>query len=254
MKCLVFGSAILLVAACAPAQRLPRAEQLLPRINAYVEQYRAAVPSFEADESAVVERLKGDQVKQEVHLDMTLREERDPSARGGFRDHYTFHLVDGNAPRSHFKLPYFVQDVFSNVIGFGRVDQQSCFDYRVSSGPTSGTVQLEMSLKPAPLPPVCSGIFENYRKTVVVDPSTGAIEHVTRSMSASAAHKNHEIPFLSLDYAPQDLGGQTFWLPIRFDACDQSPGRRMTATYSNFHRFTSTSRILGTSPAPGTDQ
>ncbi len=123
------------------------------------------VPSFEADESAVSQQVKDGRIKWEVRLEMTLRELRDESKPRGFVDHYNFSMVDGKPPKKHFKLPYFVQGVFSNAIGFGRPEEQTCYEYRVSSGDSASTARIEMWVKPRPLPPNCNDVPEDYRKT-----------------------------------------------------------------------------------------
>jgi hypothetical protein len=234
----------------AHAQQLPTIEELLPRVTAYVQQYRRSVPSLEVDESAVTQQVNNDRAKWEVRLEMTLRVLRDESNPNGFVDRYTFRIVDGKPPKNHFKLPYFVQGVFSNAIGLARPEQQSCFEYRVSPGDTAATAKIDMWVKPGPLRPNCKEVFEDYRKTVVVDVGSGAILRVTRSMSPKAARDHHDAVFISLDYAPQKLGDATFCLPVRFESHDEKNEGRMTATFSNFHRYTSTAKMVNTGSQP----
>jgi hypothetical protein len=96
--------------------------------------------------------------------------------------------------------------------------------------------------------PNCKDVFEDYRKTVVVDVASGAILHMTRSMSPKAAHDHHEIVFISVDFAPQKLGEKTFWLPARFESHDEKSEGRMSATFSNFHRYTSAAKMVDSPP------
>jgi len=239
----------LAIAAHANAQQLPTVDQLLTRVTAYAQQYRQSVPSFEADESAISQWVKNGQVTWEVRLEMTVEEVRVESKPDELDDRYTFHLIDGKPPKKHFKLPYFAHGVFANALGFGHPEQNNCFDFRVSPGDSSTTVELEMAVKPAPLPPNCADIPDEYRKITIVDTATGRVLHVTRSMSARAAHERHEIVFVSVDYAPQKLGDETFWLPVRFESHDGKNEGRLLATYSNFHRYTSTAKVVdGDSP------
>jgi hypothetical protein len=255
MKFLPLLLAVLGAAACSNAQQLPTVDELLARITAYAQQYRQSVPSFEADESAVSQQVKDGQVKWEVHLEMTLRELRDESDPSEFDDHYTFRMVDGKPPKKRFKLPYFVNGVFDNAIGFAGRSQDSCYEYRVSPGRDGSTVQLELwQKKQNPQPPLCSDVFEDYRKTVLVDAASGRILHVTRSMSPQAAHDHHEVVFVSVDYALQKLGDATFWLPVRFESHDEKNERRMFATYSSFHRYTSTAKMVESDPLPEVTQ
>jgi hypothetical protein len=163
-------------------------------------------------------------------------------------------LVDGQSPKSHFKLPWFAQGVFSNAVGFVRMGDEGCYDYRLGPGDVDGSVQLEMWVKPGNPLPACKDVFEDYRKTLVVDAASGRILHVTRSMSARAAKEHHEIFFLSLDYGPQKLGEETFWLPVRFEAHNDQNEKRMTATFSNFHRYSSTLKVIASDPLPDSSQ
>ena len=250
MKFRLLLFAVLAVSVRTNAQQLPSVDELLPRITAYVQQYRQDVPSFEVDESAVSQQTKNGRMKWEVRLEMTLRVLRDESNPSGFVDRYTFRMVDGKAPREHFKLPYFVQGVFPNAVGFGRPEQQSCYEYRVSSGDTAATARIEMWVKPSPLLPNCKDVFEDYRKIVVVDVASGAILQVTRSMAPKAARDHHEVVFISLEYAPQKLGDETFWLPVRFESHDEKNEGRMIASFSNFHRYTSTAKMFDSGPQP----
>src|SRR3569833_175041 len=138
---------------------------------------------------------------------MTLRDIRDPSKPDEINDSYTIRTVDGKPPRKHFKLPYFVYGAFSNAIGFARSDGSSCYEYRVSPAPDPSTAQLELwQKKQDPMPNECADVFEDYRKTVVVDIATGHILHLPRSMSERAARQNHEVVYAEVDFAPQKLG------------------------------------------------
>ncbi len=85
---------------------------------------------------------------------------------------------------------------------------------------------------------------------MVVDAATGRILHLTRSMSPRDARDRHEIVFASVEYAPQKLGDETFWLPVRFESHDEKNEGRMTATYSNFHRYASTAKVVDSGAQP----
>ena len=240
------------------AQQLPSSEELRNRIHAYAEQYRQNLPSFEVDESAVSQQVKGDRVKWEVKLEMGLREIRDEAHPGDLKDFYTFRLVNGKPPKKHLKLPpfnrkaklpYFVHGVFSNVIGFVGTGM-GCMEYRVSPGTSSATVKLETWNKQGPLPEECKDILEDYHKTLLVERETGRVLHVTRSMSDEAARTHHELAFVDVEFAPQKLGEETFWLPVHFVTHGGKNEGRMEATYSNFHRYTASVKILESDPLP----
>lgn len=236
----------------AGAQQLPTSQELVGRVHAYAEQYRKNLPSFEVDESAVTQQLKGDRVKWEVKLNVTLHEVRDEKIEGNFIEKWTIRQVDGKPAPPKFKLPYLINGVFGNAVGFGTGNDETwaCFESRVSPGTSASTARFEFWLKTGQLPPFCKDIVENYRKSVLVDIATGRILHLTRSMSEKAAHKHHEVVFVDVDYAPQKLGEETFWLPVHFVSHNEKGDRRMEATYSNFHRYTASVKILASDPLP----
>jgi hypothetical protein len=238
-------------AAFAPAQQLPTAQELATRIEAYAGQYRKNLPSFEVEESAVTQQLKGDRVKWEVRLEATMHELRDEKIEGSFIENITIRLVDGQPAPQRFNLPYFVNGVFGNALGFaGSADSWSCFERRVSPGASPSTALFEFWVKPAPLPPDCKGIFENYRKSALVDIATGRVLHLTRSMSERAAEKHHEVVFVEVDYAPQKLGEETFWLPLHFVSHNEKGDRRMEGSFSNFHRYAASVKVIESNPLP----
>ena len=73
---------------------------------------------------------------------------------------------------------------------------------------------------------------------------SGAVRRVERQISPVYAERNLEIPYVAIDFAPQKLEDQTFWLPVRFEADDLQLEGRMIATYSNFHRYIGETKIL----------
>jgi hypothetical protein len=79
---------------------------------------------------------------------------------------------------------------------------------------------------------------------MLIDTASGAVRRVERRISPQFADKNLEIPYITIDYAPQRLGEEIFWLPIRFEAIDLHQQGRMIASYSNCHRYTVTSKMV----------
>ena len=242
---------VLAAAGCAQAQQIPTAQELVTRIEAYAEQYRKNLPSFEVDESAVTQQLKGDSVKWEVRLESTMHELRDEKNEGNFIENRTVRLVDGQPAPQRFKLPYFINGVFGNALGFhGGSESWSCYESRVNPGASPTTALFEFWVKPGPLPPVCKDIFENYRKSVLVDIATGRVLNLTRSMSERAAEKHHEVVFVEVDFAPQKLGEETFWLPVSFVSHNEKGDRRMEGRFSNFHRYAASVKVIESNPLP----
>jgi hypothetical protein len=238
-------------------------EERVQRVIDYSKAYRANLPSLECDEAMVSQRLKDGKVKQEMRIKATLREIRDEQEPGGFRDEYSYNMVNGRRvkgraatdPRLRAKTPYFVHNVFANSLGIGDRPLPGCYDYRFETldpetpgdGGGAGqdrTIRFTMDLKPGARDAACRRIPEGYHKTMLMDAATGAVRHVERRVSLRYAAANLEIPEVVIDYAPEKLGDDTYWLPVRFEANDPTVEGRMIATYSNFHRYTVVARIL----------
>jgi hypothetical protein len=222
----------------------PSIDQQVQRIIAYANDYRNKVPSLECDETILSQKVVSGKVKQTVKIETTLRELRDETQPGGFTDSYTYKLVNGKPAKPNFKRPYFVYNVFSNSLNIGEKPLPACFDYRFSTIDDGRTQQFTIDSKSVVIDPACSKIPNDYHKIMLIDTASGAVRHVERTMSPQYAQMALEIPWIVIDYAPQKLGDQTFWLPIRFEARDQLNQGRMIATYSNFHRYQATARIL----------
>jgi hypothetical protein len=244
----------------AQAQPTPSVDEVVKQLIAYSKDYRAKLPSLECDESIVSQQIKGDKVKWEVKAEATLRQIRDSKDPDEFNDSYTFKSVDGHPPKARFKLPYFVNGAFANGIGFasddshGSDDSHECFSYALSREDGGTTLRLEVTAKPVRTASDCKDVFAEYHKIVLVDAATGIVKHITRSMSPAAARKHREVVFASIDYAPQNLGELTLWLPVRVESHNGKGERRMTATFSNYHRYTGEARILpGVVELPATD-
>jgi hypothetical protein len=230
--------------ALSASQQAPSVDELLPRLYAYASEYRAKLPSLSCDESIISQLVVDGKVIKETKIEATLREIRDSGRSDPFIEHHTFKTVDGRPPKSHFKIPFLVQGGFANALGFSREDTASCFDYRIVSQNGGATLRLDMALKLGSTNPRCKDIAEGFKKTVLVDAETGHITHVERTISPEAAKHAKEVYYASIDYGPQKLGNETFWLPARIYAHDLSGEMRMFAVYSNFHRYAGEMKIV----------
>lgn len=231
--------------ALSAPQQAPSVDALLPRLYAYASEYRAKLPSLSCDESITSQLVVDGKIIKETKIEATLREIRDGAGSDPFIEHHTFKTVDGRPPKTHFKIPFLVQGGFANALGFSREDTASCFNYRLTSQDGGITLRLDMALKSeSNADPHCKEIHEGFRKTVLVDAETGHITHVERTISAEAAKTAKEVYFASIDYGPQKLGKDTFWLPARIYAHDLSGEMRMFAVYSNFHRYAGEMKIV----------
>jgi hypothetical protein len=250
---------LLIFPAATACQGLPSLDVLLNRLDAYAKQYQAAIPSLSCDEQVASQALnKKGKVTWEMKIESSLREIRTDDAYGSFLEKREFKIVDGRRPRTTFQtsqLPYFVEGGFAGLVGFKRWEQRECFDYVVTSGDQPQTIRLEMTLKTKYTNPSCARIPAGFHRIVIAEPTTGRILHTERTIAPQVAARTTEAYFGGIDYAPQKLGDEIFWLPSRFYAHDAQNTRRMFASYSNYHRYTGELKILpglsisGASPA-----
>ena len=192
----------------------------------------------------ISQRVKRGKVNWEVKIKATLRELRDEREPGGFRDEYIFKSVDGRRAKPHFKSPYFVYNVFANSLGIGDKPLPACFTYSSTTLDEGRTLEFNIDSKPGPRDPSCTKIPDDYHKMMLIDVASGAVRRVERHISPEYAQETLEIPNVAIDYAPQKLDEETFWLPVRFEASDLTVEGRMIATYSNFHRYLGVAKIL----------
>jgi hypothetical protein len=244
MRMRSFFFAILSALAMSATAQQPATPEQIQHVIDYARNYRANVPSLECDESMLSQRIHNGKVNWEVKINATLRELRDDKGPGGFRDEYTFKTVNGRKAKPHFRSPYFVYNVFANSLGIGDRPLPACLTYRATTLDDGLTLQLTIDAKPDMRDPSCDKLPDDYHKTLLIDTASGAVRHVERRISPVYAERNLEIPYVSIDFAPQKLEDQTFWLPIRFEADDLQLEGRMIATYSNFHRYIGETKIL----------
>lgn len=243
-----FALAIFIFPIVAGCQALPSLDVLLDRLDAYAKQYQATLPSLSCDEQITSQALnsKG-KATWGLKTQSTLREVRTEDLYFPFVEKREFKTVDGRRPKATFKtsqMPYFVEGAFASLVGFKGWEQRECFDYVATSVDRSKTVRLEMTLKAKPANPSCARLPAGFHRTVIADSETARILHTERVIAPEVAERGTEAYFGGIDYAPQKLGEQTFWLPSRFYSHDAQNTGRMFATYSNCHRYTGELKIL----------
>ncbi len=245
---LLLAMAVFIFPVLAGCQDTASLDVLLDRLVAYSNQYQAALPSLSCDEQITTQALnKKGKVIWDVKIQSTLREVRAEDPNDPFLESREFKSIDGHRPRRTFQtsqLPYFVEGGFAGLVVFKRWEQRECFDYNVTSGDGGQTVRLEMTLKSKPANASCAKLPEGFHRIVIADAETGRILHTERTIAPEEAVRNAGVYFGGIDYAPQKLGEQTFWLPSRFYSHDAENTERMIATYSNCHRYVGELKIL----------
>lgn len=250
-----FTLVVFLFSIVAGCQNTPSLNVVLDRLDAYAKQYQATLPSLSCDEQITSQALnKKSKVTREVKIESTLREVRTEDPYDPFIEKREFKSIDGRRPKPTFRtsqMPYFVEGGFAGLAGFKRWEQRECFDAAVTSADGGHTVRMEMTLKTNSTNPSCATLPDGFHRIVIADPETGRIFHTERTIAPEVAARNTEVYFGGIDYAPEKLGEQTFWLPSRFYAHDAKGTARMFATYSNCHRYTGELKILPGVSLPG---
>ncbi len=253
---LFLALALIIFPGVARCQNLPSLDVLLDRLDAYARQYQATLPSLSCDEKVTSQGINSRGKATSVwEIQSTLREVRTEDPYAPFTEKRALKSVNGRRPKPAFRtseLPYFVQGGFAGLVGFKRWEQRECFDYLVTPANASGSVRLEMTLKPNFAKSSCAGLPAGFQRIVIADPETGRVLHTERTIAPEIAEENDEVYFGEIDYAPQKLGEQTFWLPSRFYSHDAGDSGRMLALYSNCHRYTGELKILPNAVLPAT--
>jgi hypothetical protein len=238
----------IILPAVAACQSIPALNVLLDRLDTYAKQYQATLPSLSCDEHITSQALnKKGKVIRQVKIQSTLREVRTDDPYNLFIEKRELKVVNGRRARPKFQtsqMPYFVEGGFAGLVGFKRWEQRECFEYVVNSGDNGHTIRLEMTLKTKYTNPSCAELPAGLHRIVIADIETGAILHTERTVTPEVAARSTEVYFGGIDYAPQMLGLQTFFLPSRFYAHNATDTERMIATYSSCHRYTGELKIL----------
>lgn len=252
---LFFAFAVLIFPAVAGGQQLPSLDVLLDRLDAYAKQYQATLPSLSCDEQITSQSLnrKG-KVASQVKTQSILREVRTEDMYDPFIEKREFKSINGHRSSRTPEMPYFVEGGFASLVGFKRWEQRECFDYAASSEGNGQTFRLDMTLKVKFTNSTCARLPAGFHRVVIADSDTGRVLHTERTIAPELGTKDLTVYFGAVDYSPQKLGEQIFWLPSRFYAHDARNTERMVAAYSNCHRYTGELKILPDISVPGAAQ
>ena len=227
----------------------PAPATLIDRLVANADRYRATLPSLTADESIVTEGS-------------TFFFHQRSTATGTFRvvrsgegqpleESRQILTLNGKPvdPGKNVSIP------FTLLGGFGRFQEmfftprhRICFTFTLlpKAGP-GGTQQIAIA-GPEDLgsQPGCAPERKGLTGLALVDPASGQIVHLERTVTAEAANNDHLAPFASVDSAPTQVGDQTYWLPTviigRFH--EGKVKGEFIAHYSNYHRYAASITLL----------
>lgn len=242
MKRLVWLALFAIVPDARP-QQLPPVEEFLDRLYDYSAQYTATLPSLSCNESIVSQQMKNGKVKWQVRIEGAMREIRTENPADPFHEQHQFLTVNGRPAKKHFETPYFIRGGFANLIEFRHPEMRQCLEHRISPSGDGKTIRIDTELKADAPQPACKAVWPGSHWMVIAD-ENGHVLHSERRISSEDAEIHDQAYFAAMDYAPQQFGDRTFWLPAKFYSQDADDQGRMYATYSNCHRYAGELRIL----------
>jgi hypothetical protein len=242
----------------AQAQRAnPTLDQLLSRVEANTEQYKASVPSFLCDEHIVSQELHEGKITHETTVDALFRVTRSTSQAGTLDESREIKAIDGK-PSSNKKIsmPLSFSGGFSGALAkFLSADRRQCFDYQPDLSHTAlpGTEAFTFAAREAALKEsACTTIQPGTTGKFVINSATTQVIHIERTFPYPIGKDQNVLGTASVDFDPVTLNGSTFWLPSVISASTSETSKthavRFTAHYSNYHRFAASSTILPTVP------
>jgi hypothetical protein len=256
--CRIAFALLLAVVPCEAQQTALTVDAVLTRVRENVAEFQKSIPGFACDESVLSQHLEGNKVKDEMSADSSF-EMKPIGADGRLRESRHVKLVDGKVPKDPQKvsLPYTYSGGYADVIHFS---ESQCDDFHLQASTNVSTpIILVSSPKPASAsqPTHCASLAHSIKATI--DPQTFQVlrlETITQDITVDLGFRGHFIAFptsrnnvlaTSIDYAPVELGGKTYWLTktVVNDFTDKTKPVHLhfEAHYSNYHRFAATSTI-----------
>ncbi len=226
-------------------------EDLVDQLVANASVYRNNLPSLTADEDIVSDlTIYGIYHKHaEAHATFRAIRKSDDSSLDESRQ---ITILNGKPVRP-YDNPTLPVVLFG---GFGRFQDmffspqhRPCFNFVRAPATIAAPIQIDITLKPtAATIPGCEPGLTGLTGIARIDPASGYLTHLERTIPPDIAVKFNHATYGSVDSGPTQLGDRVFWLPIVITGdVIENKGKekgRFTAYYSNYHRYTATSTIL----------
>ncbi|WP_353072999.1 hypothetical protein [Tunturiibacter gelidiferens] len=235
-------------------QPAPALDQILSRVEANTEQYKATVPSFLCDERISSQEIRDGKLKHETTVEALFRVTRSASPAGSLEESREVRSVNGKlSSGKKLDMPISFNGGFSGALAkFLSADRRECFDYGAdpASPAPPGTEAFTFTAREAAAKqPACVSIQPGTTGKFVVDASM-QVTHIERTVPHPIGKDQTVLGTASVDYAPVTLNGRSFWLPSTIIAFTTETTKtnafRFTAKYTNYHRFAASSTILPT--------
>ncbi len=253
--------------AAAQQTQPPTLGEILQKLEANLDYYDSSVPSLFCDEH-VASNISPNPHKQNTLTDSIFRLKRvvnPDQGRPPLAESREIKTVNGKlrsfAADIDIAGPTVISGAFEGALAVVSLSQRACMNYTLERPRRNGPIIVRFSSLLTPQNTAGCLLQEEGKGRILIDPATMQItrmelntpHHVivpeSRFYSATMGDR-----VLSVDYAPVQLEGQTFWLPSTITSTVTS-GRgtfhavvwSFKATYRNFHKLEVTSRVV---PAP----
>lgn len=253
----------------APAQQsAPSLEEILNQLESNLRHYEDTVPSLFADEQVVSQVIpnSGDQTTI-TQATFRLRRVENPDHTNSLAESRDVRTINGKPANTEDLVgPVVLQGAFSGGLAIVSVSQKPCMRYKLrplkpNRPDAPYIVEFESTFDPRH--PANCILREDGMGRVFIDRTSRQITHIQLTaprhvIFPATTTEGRYTPAViglwsvSVDYAPVQLGGRTFWLPsvIESTAADHNSARSgpsfwsFHARYTNYHKLEVTSRIV----------
>ena len=234
----------------APDSATPAPVAMIDRLVANAEQFHATLPSLTADETISSHVAYMSMFKRSAEAQGTFRVVR-KMPEGKLEESRQITILNGKAvePGKRIRLPATLFGGFGSFQEmFFTPEHRRCFAFTLLPQPgRDGTLQIAISsIAEMEAQPGCKADRHNLTGLARVDPATGQLTHLERTVPDEIARKTVLAPFASVDCAPAKVGNDTFWLPTEVVGRILNGNLRgeFIAHYSNYHRYTASITLL----------
>jgi len=247
----LIGVFALPVAALAQTASSPALDDVLQRLDANLQRYKAVVPDFFCSEHVVSSIIYGHKLQSSVSDSIfRLRRVAHPGSAATLEESRETRAVNGTpVEEKQIHGPTILSGVFSGGLDLVSLDQRSCMSYALE--PTKPGKPYVIHFATLPGKHDNCLFTEESSGRVFIDPATMQV----RRMELTAPH--HVILpqtvgtwHIAIDYAPVLLDGRTFWMPAAIATTavstydDHETEWAFNARYSNYHKLEVSFRIL----------
>lgn len=246
----------------AQASGKPSLDQILQRLQTNLNHYDRSVPSFFCDEHVISSQIAPHQPDENAVTNSVFRLKRTAGADGRemLAESREIRTVNGKPATSQdMEGPAMLNGAFEGGLAVVSVDQQVCMTYELEpisrKQPNKPYIVHFATRQDAPATGNCL-LQEKSKGKAWIDPASMQITHLEIDTPRHTISEGDAFGLrmmgrreITVDYAPVELGGGTFWMPSSISMRVNSGGFHMIvwsyeATYRNYHKLEVTSRIL----------